>query len=538
MAGTIDFCNDPYAFYDVDENGNTIGVGGTKNVRFVDLFTPCHGWPLQAAAIAFVVHILLCITFTYVRKWYLRNVIQLDENDITSILSSRMGKLLPPPSSLLRPPTKRRKTVTEKDINISPFLREEDDDEDDDDDIDGAAGDGRFDDGTSRTSSSAYTNDLESSITAPGVFRAVSLGSVSSSTGSNNMTSGSTNFSVHDALALPSIEEQEILIEEFDFFQYENQDYYEMIDDPFHNEVIVLQSTDGENKLEIQPPPDDPSSGKRIFHLKYLVNKYGERKLRQGDSIIRNCLNLTLSIMQGIVVTVVFLLNNNNNNNNNDEKVTTTTTTTFVATGQFTMFSLFAFMILIMLLHRSDSWLAGHIFGGLTRARDGKYSRFNSLASSVSVNIGIIITYLMTSYLILPKLLRTVEAHGPEVHIMIFFLIYVPLIIGDTFGELIGGPYGGKYFPVFAVRGLGEINRKSVEGCLAVFVGSLVSCFVVCTAFGVIHLGWALICLLLATVTTIVETLSFRSTDNAFIPICNCAVLVVTLNIFGDIFQP
>ena len=120
---------------------------------------------------------------------------------------------------------------------------------------------------------------------------------------------------------------------------------------------------------------------------------------------------------------------------------------------------------------------------------------------------------------------------------MIFFLVYAPLIIGDALGELVGGPYGGKYFSVFAVRGLGEINRKSIEGCLAVFVGSLVSCLIVCTAFGVIHFTWALLCFILATVTTIVETLSFRSTDNALIPICNCLVLVLALNVFGDFFQ-
>ena len=47
-----------------------------------------------------------------------------------------------------------------------------------------------------------------------------------------------------------------------------------------------------------------------------------------------------------------------------------------------------------------------------------------------------------------------------------------PLIWGDTFGEVIGSFYGKMEF---SVRGIGEINKKTVEGTVSVFLSGFVS---------------------------------------------------------------
>ena len=59
-----------------------------------------------------------------------------------------------------------------------------------------------------------------------------------------------------------------------------------------------------------------------------------------------------------------------------------------------------------------------------------------------------------------------------ETNKILFALAVQPLIWGDTFGEIIGSFYGRIEFNVI---GIGEINKKTVEGTVAVFLSSLIS---------------------------------------------------------------
>lgn len=54
----------------------------------------------------------------------------------------------------------------------------------------------------------------------------------------------------------------------------------------------------------------------------------------------------------------------------------------------------------------------------------------------------------------------------------VFALAMQPLIWGDTFGEVIGS-FFGKF--EFNVIGIGEINKKTVEGTTSVFLSSYAS---------------------------------------------------------------
>ena len=58
-------------------------------------------------------------------------------------------------------------------------------------------------------------------------------------------------------------------------------------------------------------------------------------------------------------------------------------------------------------------------------------------------------------------------------------VVLLPLTFGDALGEVIGTPFGRHRFKV---RGLGEINQKSLEGCVAVFLGSLVPLLIIAGA--------------------------------------------------------
>ena len=64
--------------------------------------------------------------------------------------------------------------------------------------------------------------------------------------------------------------------------------------------------------------------------------------------------------------------------------------------------------------------------------------------------------------------------HDNRTNRVIFSLSMQPLIWGDTFGEVIGS-FFGKY--EFNVLGIGEINKKTVEGTVSVFLSSLASLY-------------------------------------------------------------
>ena len=54
----------------------------------------------------------------------------------------------------------------------------------------------------------------------------------------------------------------------------------------------------------------------------------------------------------------------------------------------------------------------------------------------------------------------------------LFALSVMPLLWGDSFGEIVGSFFGRL---TFQVKGLGDVNTKTVEGTLAVFVSSFIA---------------------------------------------------------------
>ena len=55
---------------------------------------------------------------------------------------------------------------------------------------------------------------------------------------------------------------------------------------------------------------------------------------------------------------------------------------------------------------------------------------------------------------------------------ILFALSMMPLLWGDSFGEIIGSFFGKM---TFQVRGLGDVNTKTVEGTVAVFASSFIA---------------------------------------------------------------
>ena len=95
------------------------------------------------------------------------------------------------------------------------------------------------------------------------------------------------------------------------------------------------------------------------------------------------------------------------------------------------------------------------------RIRDGQYGRFNQ----------IVVNYWAYCARIIMNIMLTARNYDEPMNQVLWALAVQPLIWGDTFGEVVGSFFGRMEFDVI---GIGEINKKTVEGTLAVFVSSLV----------------------------------------------------------------
>ena len=89
----------------------------------------------------------------------------------------------------------------------------------------------------------------------------------------------------------------------------------------------------------------------------------------------------------------------------------------------------------------------------------------------------------------------------------------------------------------FAVKGFGEVNKKSLEGYAAVFYfsvgGTSLSAFVIWLN-GLSLLWKGILPLFVAALSMVTETVAFRSKDNFVIPVCNTILVTLTYNILRD----
>lgn len=247
------------------------------------------------------------------------------------------------------------------------------------------------------------------------------------------------------------------------------------------------------------------SNRKKNFDLEYFIDRYGDRNLRIIDGLPRKSLHVIGGFWYFFILTYIV----------KDTHVA------FVATLTYQIILLF--LSIISYSSNRIFGLAGILYGSSNRIRDGIYGRANLLVVQLAfLNL-------------LP--LRWIESIGRN-HVLnhdnlLLFpaFVFLPLTIGDALGEIIGTIWGKQKLRVW---GIGQINRKSVLGTMAVFLGSLLPLiFIVISAS--LSLEWWFLCFCIAIATTVIELIAPRSTDNFFIPIGNALVCLVFVNYFTGI---
>lgn len=247
------------------------------------------------------------------------------------------------------------------------------------------------------------------------------------------------------------------------------------------------------------------SNRKESFDLKYFVNKYGDRNLRIADGLSRKLLHISTGCWRLLVFNLIVQ----------------DTLISLKATLIFQVFAVFLFII----SYSSNKifGLAGMLYGATSRIRDGVYGRSNIFMAQLSF-LSLFPLYLLEK--------SAIGNLADQSYILLFpSLIFFPITIGDALGEIIGTIWGKQKLRVW---GLGEINRKSLLGTSSVFVGSLVPLLLV-IIFNALPWQWWLMCLSIASVTTVVELIAPRGTDNFCIPIGNALVCLFFINTFAVI---
>ena len=163
-----------------------------------------------------------------------------------------------------------------------------------------------------------------------------------------------------------------------------------------------------------------------------------------------------------------------------------------------------------------------YIFQG-SRVFDGRYGRFNLVVVNFWAYAGRIIMFQL-----LVRSNQSDEAKG-----ILFALAMMPLLWGDSFGEIIGSFFGRI---TFQVRGLGDVNTKTVEGTIAVFVSSFIAqicmfyfVFGITNAIDFFVFHPLLVFFYTCVIAAFVESAAPRSTDNFFLQVLSLVVLMASI---------
>ena len=98
----------------------------------------------------------------------------------------------------------------------------------------------------------------------------------------------------------------------------------------------------------------------------------------------------------------------------------------------------------------------------------------------------------------------------PALYGAVFAFVWLSYIAGDTASEVVGSIFGKQKLRVW---GLGDVNRKSVAGTWACFLGALALCAGIAAAQG-LPAAWYALALAVAASNTAFELFSPRGTDD------------------------
>ena len=149
-----------------------------------------------------------------------------------------------------------------------------------------------------------------------------------------------------------------------------------------------------------------------------------------------------------------------------------------------------------------NGFLAAAFYGPQSRIMDGVLARANCL----------LITTLWTffKFVMVPIGRQLAGVFSPEQFAVVFALIWGSYVVTDALAEVGGSLFGRQ---AIRVRGIGDVNRKSIAGTVTGFVGCLVFCFAL-LASQQLPPVWFALAVVIALSNSLLELFSPRGTDD------------------------
>jgi hypothetical protein len=160
----------------------------------------------------------------------------------------------------------------------------------------------------------------------------------------------------------------------------------------------------------------------------------------------------------------------------------------------------------------SDGFLAAAFYGPQSRVMDGVLARANCL----------LITTLWTAFkfVMVPLGTKLAAVFPPSEFAVVFALIWGSYIACDALSEVGGALYGKQKI---RVRGLGDVNRKSIGGTVAGFTGALALCLWVVLSHD-LSPSWIVLAVIISISNTLLELFSPRGTDDLVMATGNAVI--------------
>jgi hypothetical protein len=226
----------------------------------------------------------------------------------------------------------------------------------------------------------------------------------------------------------------------------------------------------------------------RQFDLSGYLGRYSERRIRITDMIGRRGRFVTLGVMGFLYIY---------------GRVAVDPTPEYLQFGAADgLFDAVVGSWLFLAFYYSDGFFGRVVYGAQTRIMDGILGRANCL----------LITTLWGTFkfVFVPLSARLALHFPPETFAPLFAFIWPSYLAADASAEIVGSLFGNQKL---RVRGMGEVNRKSVAGTVAGFVASLAVCLAIVYARH-LPMPWVGLAVVISLSNTLLELFSPRGTDD------------------------
>jgi hypothetical protein len=234
------------------------------------------------------------------------------------------------------------------------------------------------------------------------------------------------------------------------------------------------------------------------FDVSALVARHSERRIRIIDMIGRRGRFITLAMAAFFYLYASI-----------SAEPTAGFATAFLADN---LFDAVVTSWIFLAFYYADGFLAAAFYGPQSRVMDGVLARANCL----------LITTLWTvfKFVMVPVGAQLASVFPASEFAAVFAMIWGSYIAADALAEIGGSLFGSQTIRVW---GIGDVNRKSIEGTIACFAGSLALCLWVVLSQG-LPPPWIALAVVISFSNTLLELFSPRGTDDFTMATANALI--------------